>query len=126
MEPTPLDRTAGLSPNREKFWGMVGALTGSGFGIGAALIAYFIDGMPMRESGMYPSIFKRPDLLALDVFLLIGLCVGAAFGIAGLLYARNGKYPRTDAYGAMLMAVILLLLCGVILFIRLSALLGTV
>lgn len=125
MEATPLDRTAGINPTRERFWGMVGAAVGSVFGVGAALVATLLDGIPWQESGgAYPAIFEQHTWLYLDFFLLFGFGVGAAFGVAALVYARRGAYPRTDTYGALLMGLILLLLCGVILFVRIMAMIG--
>lgn len=123
MEATLVDRTAGISPARERFWGIIGGTIGALFGVGAALVATVLDGIPWIETGgMYPARFEQAQWLYLDGFLLFGLVVGTAFGVAALVYARRGSFPRTDTYGALLMAVLLLLLSGVILFIRVAAL----
>jgi len=118
----PVERSQGVSSERERLWGVIGGISGSLVGGGAALIAVFIDGMPWFTSGAYPRAFADQRLLAIDVYLLAVLVVGVAFSTAGIVFSRRSPYPRTDAFGAGLMGTILTALAGVILFIRLVAL----
>jgi hypothetical protein len=55
------------------------------------------------------------------VFLLAGLTVGAGFLVAALLPCRLGRYPRTDAFGALLIGMLLSALSTIILLTRLLA-----
>lgn len=118
----PVERSQGVSSDRERRWGVIGGISGSLAGGGAALIGVFIDGMPWYTSGPYPRAFAEAQLLAIDVYLMAMLVVGAAFSTAGIVFSRRSPYPRTDAFGAGLMGTILMALSGVILFIRLVAL----
>jgi hypothetical protein len=91
----------GRSARRARRWGVVGGVLGSLFGIGSALIAVYVHGAQWAEAP-YPAFFSRRHVLAYDVFLLFGLAVGAGFLVAALLLCRFGRYPRTDAFGALL------------------------
>ena len=124
--PAPLSRDAGRSPERERKWGLAGGLAGSLAGIGGAVIAIGIDGASFWQAGPYPKIFEKPELLAMDVYLLLMLLAGAGFSTAAAVSARRSPYPRTDAFGGALLGVILSTLAGVILFVRLTALLSAV
>ncbi len=119
-----VERSAGVSAAKERKWGWIGGLLGTLVGVGSAAIAVGIDGAPLFESGLYPSIFRSDHILALDLYMLAVLLTGAAFSAAGLVLARRSPYPRTECYGAGLMGVILSLLGGLILFLRLMALLA--
>lgn len=121
---SPVDRSAGTSAARERKWGMIGGLVGAAVGIGSAAIAVGIDGAALYETGLYPSIFRNREILALDLYLLAVLCAGAGFSAAALVFARRSPYPRTQCYGAGLTGLILSLLAGFILFLRLMALLA--
>ncbi len=118
----PVERKHGVSSERERRWGVIGSISGSLVGGGAALVGVFIDGMPWYASGAYPRVFVEQRLLAIDIYLMAVLVVGMAFSTAGIVYSRRSPYPRTDAFGAGLMGTILMALGGVILFIRLVAL----
>lgn len=118
----PIEPGAGVSPDREKRWGWIGGVVGSGFGAGSAAVAVGVDGASFFESGPYPEIFERAELLALDAYLLLTLLVGAGFVVAAAVYARRSPFPRSDAFGASLMGGLLTTLAGMILFIRLYAL----
>lgn len=118
-----MPRQSGLSPRRERFWGLVGGFVGSLAGVGAALVAVFLDGSAWTEAGrLYPTIFERHEFLVLDFYLLGMLCVGAALSGFGLFYARTSPFPRTDAYGGGLIGELLMVLGGLVLFVRLVAL----
>lgn len=119
---TPVDRAAGLSSRRERRWGLVGGLLGSLFGAGAAVVAVFLDGASWYESGPYPAIFRREEILALDLYLLLMLLIGIGFAACGLVLARRSPFPRSEAYGAGLVGALLLSLSGLIFFIRVVAL----
>ena len=118
----PVERKQGISSHRERRWGVVGGISGSLVGGGAALVGVFIDGMPWYTSGPYPRVFTEARFLAIDIYLLVVLAVGATFSTAGIVFSRRSPYPRTDAFGAGLTGAILMALGGVILFIRLVAL----
>ena len=118
----PVERSQGVSSERERRWGVIGGISGSLVGGGAALIGVFIDGMPWYTSGPYPRAFAEARFLGIDVYLMVVLAVGAAFSTAGIVFSRRSPYPRTDAFGAGLMGTILMAMSGVILFIRLVAL----
>ena len=120
----PVPREAGVSPERERRWGLIGGVAGSVLGVGSATVAIVIDGASIYESGPYPEIFERTELLAIDVYLLLILLIGAGFSTAAVVYAKRSPYPRTDAFGAALTGLILTTLAGLVLFVRLYALLG--
>jgi hypothetical protein len=85
-------------------------------------MAVFLDGASWLEPGPYPSIFREPRLLAIDVYLLLMLVVGLGFSVAALVQSRRSPFPRSDAYGAGLLGALLEVLAGAILFIRVFAL----
>jgi hypothetical protein len=99
---------------------VVGGALGALFGIGSALIAVYVQGARWIETP-YPAFFSQRHVLAYDVFLLAGLAVGAGFLVAALLLCRFGRYPRTDAFGALLIGTILVALSTAILLTRLVA-----
>jgi hypothetical protein len=119
------DRAVGLSPRRERIWGWVGGLLGSLVGIGSAVVAWRFDGASLRElSGSpYPPVFARRGMLALDWYFLGVLLLGMAFLATAIVGVRLGRYPRTDGFGAMLIGTVLCSLVGVVLFLRLWAVL---
>ena len=117
-----LGRLDGVSAERERRWGFIGGVSGSGFGVGSAIVAMGLDGASFLETGPYPEIFKRPALLAMDVYLLATLLAGAGFLVAAAVYARRSDFPRGDAFGATLVGGLLTTLAGFILFVRLYAL----
>ena len=118
----PVERKHGVSSKRERRWGLIGGISGSLVGGGAALVGVFIDGMPWFSSGAYPEVFAERRLLAMDVYLMVVLGVGLAFSTAGIVFSRRSPYPRTDAFGAGLMGAVLMALSGAIFFVRLMAL----
>ena len=120
----PVDRDAGVSASRERKWGLIGGLAGTVVGVGSAAVAVGIDGASFYETGLYPRIFQRQEILAMDLYMLAVLIAGASFSAAALVFARTSPFPRTECYGAGLMGLILSLLAGVLLFIRLMALLA--
>ena len=122
LEENPVDKKAGLSPSRERRWGLIGGTVGPLVGVGAALVAVGIDGVPWNSSGPYPLVFTEPRLLALDVFLVLVFLAGMGFSTAGLIYSRRSSYTRTDAFGAGLMGTILMGVGGLVFFTRLAAL----
>ncbi len=124
LEERPIDRTAGLSPARERRWGLIGGLAGALAGCTCALVAVYLDGASWLESGPYPAIFREPRLLAIDVCLLVFIVLGLGFSVAALVSVRRSPFPRSEAYGAGLIGALLSVLGGVILFIRLVALTG--
>jgi hypothetical protein len=125
FEERPVDRSAGLSPARERRWGLIGGLAGALAGSICALVAVYLDGASWLESGPYPAVFREPRLLAVDVCLLAFIVVGLGFSVAALVFVRRSPFPRSEGYGAGLIGALLSVLGGVILFIRLVALTGT-
>jgi hypothetical protein len=124
FEEHPVDRSAGLSPARERRWGWIGGAAGALAGCTCGRVAVYVDGASWYESGPYPAIFREPRLLAIDVCLLVFIVLGLGFSVAALISARRSPFPRTEAYGAGLIGALLSALGGVILFIRLVALTG--
>jgi hypothetical protein len=120
----PVDREAGVSASRERKWGLVGGLAGTVVGVGSAAVAVGIDGAAFYETGLYPRIFQRREILAMDLYMLAVLIAGTGFSAAALLLARRSPYPRTECFGAGLMGLILSFLAGVLLLLRLMALLA--
>ncbi|HEY7699189.1 MAG TPA: hypothetical protein VIE88_12280 [Vicinamibacteria bacterium] len=119
---SPIERSAGVSTSRERKWGLIGGLVGTVVGVGSAAVAVGIDGASFTETGLYPRIFRSQEVLALDVYMLAVLIAGVSFSAAALFLARRSFYPRTECYGAGLLGLILSALGGVLLFIRLLAL----
>ena len=117
-----VDRKTGLSPTRERMWGLIGGTVGSLFGIGAALVAMGLDGVPWYSSGPYPLVFTEQRLLAIDIYFLLALFVGLGFSTAAAIFSRRSPYPRTDAFGAALLGAILMGVSGLVFFTRLVAL----
>jgi hypothetical protein len=117
----PAESMIGMAAQRERIWGLAGGAIGATFGIGSALIAMVIEGAPAASSGFYPQFFTSPHLLAFDAFLLLTLVVGLAFMGLTLIFARVGRYPRTDCFGAGLLGTILSALGGLLIFVRLVA-----
>ena len=114
-----LGREAGTSPARERRWGVIGGTLGALYGLGAALIAVYVEGAPWWSAGPYPAFFATPRLLVFDVYLCSALVVGVAFLVAALALARLSRYPRTDASGALVVGLVLGLTSAAILFTRL-------
>jgi hypothetical protein len=125
LEENPVDITAGLSPSRERRWGLIGGTVGSLVGVGAGLIGFAIDGVPWYSSGPYPDVFTEHRLLALDVYMIVVFLTGLAFSTAGAIYSRRSRFPRTDAFGAGLLGTILMGISGLMFFTRVIALLQT-
>ncbi len=116
-----LGREAGTSPARERRWGAIGGTIGALYGVGAALIAVYVEGAPWWSAGPYPAFFATPRLLVFDVYLCSALVTGVGFLVAALALARLSRYPRTDASGALVVGMVLGLTSGAILFARLVA-----
>jgi hypothetical protein len=100
---------------------LIGGTLGAVYGIGAALIAVYVEGAPWRSSGPYPAFFATPRLLVFDVYMAIALITGVGFLIAALVLLRVGRYPRTDASGGLVVGLVLGLSSGAILLTRLLA-----
>ena len=122
LEDNPIDKKAGLSPVRERRWGLIGGTVGPLVGVGAALVAIGIDGVPWNSSGPYPLVFTEPRLLALDIYLFVVFLTGLGFSTAAAVFSKRSSYPRTDAFGAGLLGTILMGVSGLVLFTRLAAL----
>jgi hypothetical protein len=125
MTDDPIETAAGLSGRRERFWGLVGGTVGSAVGIGAFAIAWLVQGASAGEmSGApYPSFLARRVMMPLDYYFLALILVGLAFLGSGLFATRFGRYPRSDGFGATLLGTILCALGGIVLFVRLWAVL---
>ena len=103
-------------------WGLIGGTVGSLFGIGAALVAIGLDGVPWYSSVPYPLVFTEQRLLAIDIYFLLALFVGLGFSTAAAFFSRRSPYPRSDAFGAGLLGAILTGVSGFVFFTRLVAL----
>jgi hypothetical protein len=100
---------------------MIGGTVGSLYGVGAALIALFVEGAPWWPTGTYPPFFATPRVLVFDVYLALSLITGVGFLVAALVLARLSRYPRTDVSGALVLGLVLGLTSGAILLTRLMA-----
>jgi len=118
---TPVGVDAGLSAKRDRRWGLLGGLVGGAVGLGSAAIAIFVEGADLVEGGPYPAFFAKRQLLVYDVFLALVVSAGAVFAISGIVLARRSSFPRTDAFGALLLSAILTVLGAALLFTRLVA-----
>ncbi len=114
----PIPPEAGRNASRERIWGVVGGILGSLLGGGSALIAVYIEGASWAETP-YPAFFARRRLLTYDLYLLTWLALGLGLLVAALAFSRRGRYPRTDAFGAGLIGLIVFALSTAILFTRL-------
>jgi uncharacterized membrane protein YfcA len=114
----PIDVEAGRSPARERLWGIIGGIVASLFGVGSAVIAVYVEGASWFERP-YPAFFSQRRLLVYDLFLVAGFCAGAGFTVVGLVLCRLGRYPRSDAFGALLVGAILGIVSASILVTRL-------
>ena len=125
MADHPIESAAGLSGRRERFWGIVGGSVGSAAGIGAFAIAWLVQGASLGElSGApYPPLMTRRAMMPLDYYFLALIVFGLAFLGSGLVATRFGRYPRSDGFGATLLGTILCALGGIVLFMRLWAVL---
>jgi hypothetical protein len=112
---------AGTSPARERRWGVIGGTLGALYGLGAALIAVYVEGAPWWPAGPYPAFFATPRLLVFDLYLASALVTGVGFLVAALVLARVSPYPRTDAGGALIAGLVLALTSGAILCTRFLA-----
>jgi len=113
----------GSNRSHEKFWGLIGSVIGAVAGIGSALIAVFLDGADWTaKTTPYPEIFTKREILSYDIFLLALLVIGAFFSAAGLYFARRSVFPRSNVFGANLIGLLLMLLAGIMLFLRVIAL----
>ena len=121
MSETPVPRSAGLSPKRDRMWGFIGGVLGVTVGVGSAVIAVLVEGADLWSSGPYPAFFAKRQVLAYDIFLLLVIVVGAAFAVTGIVLTKRGPFPRTDALGTLLASAVLTVLGGAILFTRLIA-----
>ena len=122
MSEVPAVPGAGVSAKRDRVWGLVGGVLGVGVGGGSAAIAVFVEGADLwASSSPYPPFFAKRQLLTYDVFLALVIFAGVAFAVIGILLTRRGKYPRTDALGAMLASAVLTALGGALFFTRLVA-----
>lgn len=114
-------REAGISPARERRWGLLGGTLGALYGVGSALIAVLVEGAPWLSAGPYPAFFATPRLLVFDAYMVSALAMGVGFLIAAVVLARVSRYPRTDASSALIGGLVLTLTSGAILFTRLLA-----
>jgi hypothetical protein len=100
---------------------VIGATLGALYGLGAALIAVYVEGAPWWSPGLYPAFFTTRRVLTFDLFLGSALAMGVGFLVAALALARRSRYPRTDVSGALVVGLVLSLTSGAILLARLVA-----
>jgi hypothetical protein len=125
MTDDPIASAAGLRARRERFWGLVGGSVGAAAGIGAFAIAWLVQGATVGElSGApYPPLMARRAMMPLDYYFLAMILLGLGFLGSGLVAIRLGRYPRSDGFGGTLIGAILCTLGGIVLFVRLWAVL---
>jgi hypothetical protein len=121
----PIGRAAGVSPRRERLWGLAGGVIGSLVGVGALLVTLLVQDIRFRElwGSPYPPLFTRRSMIPLDYYFLGLVALGLLFLEGGVVALRFSKYPRTDGMGAALLGTVLCALGGVVLFLRLWAVL---
>ena len=121
----PVGQAAGVSGRRERVWGIVGGIIGSLVGIGGLLIAFVVQGTPIREllGAPYPPVFRQHTMIALDYYFVGLVALGLAFLEGSVVALRLSRYPRTDGGGAAILGTVLCALGGVVLFARLWAVL---
>ena len=122
--PLPLDprpQAAVRNPVRAREWSIVGGLVWIIAALGGLFIARF------QEAGAsqgWRVAFERPELGALDIWWFTVVLAGGVFLAVGLFGALRSQAPRTDAFGAGLTGAVLSTVGGLILFLRLLAVLG--
>ena len=121
MIETPMSTNEGLSSRRDRRWGWAGGILGLAVGLGSATIAVFVEGANALESSPYPPFFATRRLLTYDIFLAIVTVIGALLAIATIVLAKRSRFPRTDAAGAAIGGLVLMLLGASLLFTRLVA-----
>ena len=122
MTETPIATTDGVSRRHDRMWGLIGGALGIAVGVGSAAVAIFLEGANAFESTVpYPRFFRRREVLAYDLFLLLVIAAGAAFAVGAVVLARRSRFPRTDAMGGVLCGAVLLVLGSALLFTRLIA-----
>jgi hypothetical protein len=121
MTESPIPASVGLSAKRDRIWGVIGGVLGVLVGGGSAAVAVFGEGADLLSAGPYPPFFATRRLLMYDVFLALVITVGVAFAVAGIVLARRSPFPRTDAFGALLVSAVLTALGGALVFARLIA-----
>jgi hypothetical protein len=119
----PIGRAAGVSPSRERLWGVAGGAIGSLVGIGGLVVALLFQDAPVREliGAPYPPVFMRRAMIPLDYYFLGLVALGLVFLESGVIALRFSRFPRTDGMGAALLGTVLCALGGVVLFLRLWA-----
>jgi hypothetical protein len=119
----PIGHQVGVSGRRERIWGWVGGVIGSLVGAGGLLVVFLVQDVPLRElwDAPYPPVFARRSMIALDYYFVGLVALGLVFLEAGVLALRKSRYPRTDGAGAALLGTVLCALGGVVLFVRLWA-----
>jgi hypothetical protein len=119
----PVGQLAGVSGRRERFWGWVGGVIGSLVGVGGVLVVFLVQETPLRElwGAPYPPVFTRRTMIALDYYFVGLVALGLVFLEGGILALRKSKFPRTDGAGAALLGTVLCALGGIVLFVRLWA-----
>ncbi len=124
QRPLPLDpqpRATVRNPARAREWSLVGGLVWIIAALGGLVIAR------LQETGAeagWRVAFERPELGALDIWWFTVVVAGAVFLAVALYGALRSQAPRTDAFGAGLTGAVLSTVGGVILFLRLLAVLG--
>jgi hypothetical protein len=119
----PVGQAAGVSGRRERWWGVTGGFIGGLAGVGSLLVPWLLEGTPLRElwGTPYPPIFARRSIMALDYYFLGLVGLGLVFLEAAVVALRWSRFPRTDGAAAALLGTVLCALGGVVLFVRLWA-----
>jgi hypothetical protein len=118
----PVGEAAGVSGGRERLWTVFTFLIACLVPVGCVLVLVLVQETPIRELlGAPPPLFRRRTLTTLDYYFLGLVGLGLIFLEGAILALRRSRYPRTDGGGAALVGTLLCTLGGVVLFVRLWA-----
>jgi hypothetical protein len=118
----PVGEAAGASGGRARLWSVLTGLVACLVPVGVVLVLVLVQDTPVGQLwGAPPPLFTRRTLTTLDYYFLGLVGLGLLFLEGAILALRRSRYPRTDGAGAALVGTLLCALGGVVLFVRLWA-----